>query len=65
MGMNCAHCVTAVTSEPGSLGGVSSMTVDLEPDGVSRVTVASDEPLPVHAVSGALDAAGGYLISEG
>jgi copper chaperone CopZ len=62
--MNCEHCVTAVTSELGSLRGVSNVTVTLEPAGISRVTVASDEPLPMHAVSGALDAAGGYLISE-
>ncbi len=61
-GMNCEHCVNAVASELGSLGGVSGVTVDLEPGGVSRVTVASDGPLPAHMVSGALDAAGGYLI---
>jgi copper chaperone len=64
-GMSCEHCVTAVTSELGSIGGVSGVTVILEPGGISRVTVASDAPLPMHAVSGALDAAGGYQISEG
>ena len=63
-GMSCEHCVTAVTSELGSLGGVSGATVHLEPDGIFRMTVASDGALPVHAVSGALGAAGGYLISR-
>jgi copper chaperone CopZ len=62
-GMTCGHCVQAVTSELTGLGGVSGVTVDLVPDGVSRVTVASDGPLPEHAVSEALDEAGGYLIT--
>jgi copper chaperone len=59
-GMTCEHCVNAVTSELGSLGGVCAVTVDLVPGGVSSVTVASDRPLPADAISGALDEAGGY-----
>ena len=39
------------------------MTVDLVPGGGSRVTVASDGPLPEDAVSAALDEAGGYQIT--
>jgi copper chaperone len=62
-GMTCHHCVQAVTSELSRLGGVSAVTVDLVPDGVSRVTVTSDGPLPETTVSGALDEAGGYLIA--
>jgi copper chaperone CopZ len=61
-GMTCEHCVNAVTSELGALDGVSEVTVDLIPDGISLVTVASDALLPGHAVAGALDEAGGYLI---
>ena len=61
-GMTCEHCVNAVTSELGGLDGVSEVGVDLVPDGVSLVTVTSDAPLPEHAVAGALDEAGGYLI---
>ena len=64
-GMTCGHCVQAVTSELTSLAGVSGVTVDLVPDGVSRVTVTSDRPLPDHVVSEALDEAGGYLLSAG
>jgi copper chaperone CopZ len=64
-GMTCEHCVQAVTSELTSLAGVSGVTVDLVPDGVSRVTVTSDGSLPGHVVSKALDEAGGYLISAG
>jgi len=59
-GMSCEHCVNAVTSELSGLAGVSAVTVDLVPDGSSRVTVASAGPLPADAVAAALDEAGGY-----
>jgi copper chaperone len=62
-GMTCEHCVNAVTSELGSLDGVSAVTVDLVPDGTSLVTVASDRPLPEEAVVAALDEAGDYQIA--
>jgi copper chaperone len=61
-GMSCEHCVNAVTSELGGLAGVSAVTVDLVPDGSSRVTVASAGPLSADAVAAALDEAGGYQI---
>ena len=61
-GMSCGHCVNAVTSELSGLDGVSAVTVDLVPDGLSLVTVASAQPLADDAVSAALDEAGGYRI---
>ena len=61
-GMTCEHCVNAVTSELRSLDGVSAVTVDLVPDGVSQVTVTSGSPLPDTAVTEALEKAGGYLL---
>jgi copper chaperone len=64
-GMSCEHCVTAVTSELGSLRGVSAVTVDLVPGGSSRVTVTSESQLPDDAVTAALDEAGGYQITPG
>ena len=64
-GMTCDHCVSAVTRELGALDGVSGVGVDLVPEGVSLVTVTSAAPLPEHAVAGALDEAGGYLIEAG
>jgi copper chaperone len=64
-GMSCEHCVNAVSSELGALGGVSAVTVDLVPDGVSLVTVSSTAPLAGEAVSGALDEAGGYQVVPG
>ena len=62
-GMTCGHCVNAVTSELTGLSGVSGVTVDLVPDGVSQVTVTSQGPLPAGAVTEALDEAGGYLLT--
>lgn len=64
-GMSCEHCVNAVSSELGSLGGVSAVTVDLVPDGVSLVTVTSAAPLADDAVSAALDEAGDYRVTAG
>ena len=43
-GMSCEHCVNAVTSELRRLDGVSAVTVELVPDGVSLVTVTSAQP---------------------
>jgi copper chaperone CopZ len=62
-GMSCEHCVNAVTSELGALGGVSQVTVDLVPDGVSLVTVTSTRPLAGATVRAALDEAGSYEVS--
>jgi copper chaperone len=61
-GMSCEHCVKAVTSELGSISGVSAVTVDLVPGGGSRVTVTSETRLPDDAITAALDEAGGYRI---
>lgn len=62
-GMSCEHCAQAVTTELAGLDGVSTVSVELTPGGVSRVTVTSDAPLPADAVNGALDEAGGYRIA--
>ena len=61
-GMTCEHCVNAVTSELGGLDGVTRVTVDLVPDGISQVTETSAARLAEPAVAEALDEAGGYLI---
>jgi copper chaperone len=63
-GMSCEHCVNAVSSELGNLGGVSAVTVDLVPDGVSLVTITSAEPLASSALSAALVEAGDYQITR-
>ena len=63
-GMTCEHCVHAVTEELTRLGGVTGVTVELNPGGQSAVTVTSDTPLPADAVSAALDEAGDYQLAE-
>jgi copper chaperone len=62
-GMTCSHCVAAVTEEVSRLDGVSSVDVDLNTGGDSRVTVTSTAPLPVDAVREAVDEAGYTLVS--
>ena len=62
-GMTCEHCVNAVTTEVGALDGVSSVQVQLVPEGVSTVTVTSAVPLPDPELSAALDEAGGYQLA--
>jgi copper chaperone len=63
IGMSCEHCVNAVASELGSVDGVSAVTVDLVPSGVSLVTVTSAAPLAGDTIRAALDEAGGYDVS--
>lgn len=62
-GMSCEHCVNAVSSELRRLDGVSSVTVDLVPDGASLVTVTSSGALTEDAVGAAFDEAGDYGVS--
>lgn len=59
--MSCGHCVQAVTTELARLGG--EVTIDLVPDGTSRVTVTRHTPLPDDAVRHALSEAGGYQLA--
>ncbi|GLY96227.1 cation transporter [Actinoplanes sp. NBRC 103695] len=54
-GMTCSHCVSAVSSELGSLDGVDDVQVDL---GAGAVTVTSEAPLDDAAVRAAVDEAG-------
>lgn len=62
-GMTCAHCAHAVSSELESVPGVSAVSVDLVPGGVSAVTVTSNAPLTAEAVLAALDEAGDYRLA--
>ena len=57
-GMTCGHCVEAVTQEISALPGVQQVDVDLAS---GAVTVISDQPLPITAVSEAVDEAGYVL----
>lgn len=61
-GMTCGHCAHAVTEELGALDGVTSVAVELVPDGVSTVTVEADGPLDEQQVRAALSEAGDYQL---
>ena len=60
VGMTCAHCVNAVTSEVGALPGVTDVAVDLD---AGLVTVESETPLDTESVAAAVDEAG-YELSR-
>ncbi len=55
VGMTCAHCVSAVTEEVGSVPGVTGVAVDLDS---GALTVSSDGPVDDSAVAAAVDEAG-------
>ena len=61
-GMNCQHCVDAVTAEVGRLDGVEQVHVDL---GAGSVTVTSAAPLVLDEVRAAIDEAGFDLVDVG
>jgi copper chaperone len=54
-GMTCGHCKQAVTTEVGTIAGVSSIDVDLD---TKKVTVTSSEPLAWSDLVSAIDEAG-------
>jgi copper chaperone len=63
-GMHCEHCVNAVTSELNNLDGVSGVSIDLVPNGVSLLTITSENAVADDAVGAALDEAGGYQVTQ-
>jgi copper chaperone len=61
-GMTCGHCVASVTEEISEIAGVSKVTIELVPEGVSDVSVDSADVLDVEAVRAAVDEAGYELV---
>ena len=61
-GMTCGHCVGAVTGELETLDGVTSVTINLVPQGNSTVTVTSSVQLARDVVHEAIERAGYELI---
>jgi copper chaperone len=61
-GMTCGHCVASVTEEISEIAGVSKVTIELVPEGVSDVSVDSADVLDVEAVRAAIDEAGYELV---
>ena len=62
-GMTCEHCSRAVGAELSALDGVTGVTVDLVPGGVSAVTVQSTAVPGDEAVAAALEEAGDYRLA--
>ena len=62
-GMTCGHCAGPVSAELAALDGVTDVQVDVVAGGTSTVTVTSDRPLDVNAVTAALRAAGDYELA--
>jgi copper chaperone CopZ len=61
-GMTCGHCVNAVTKEISALPGVNEVSVALEPEGQSRVTVSADLDIPTPDLEAAIAEAGYSLV---
>ena len=59
-GMTCGHCVGSITGEITKLPGVRDVQVDLS---TGVVTVESDAPLDMSAVTAAVDEAGFELVA--
>lgn len=53
--MSCQHCVNAITSEVQGVHGVQNVKIDLN---TKRVSVQTDERVPVEAVVAAIKEAG-------
>ena len=54
-GMTCGHCVAAVSTEVGQIDGVTSVEVELVPEGTSLVKVSGSVPADGDAVGAAVD----------
>jgi copper chaperone len=59
-GMSCGHCAASVTEEVSGIAGVSAVNVDVAG---GKVTVTSEAPLEVEAVTAAVTEAGYQLVS--
>ncbi|MCV7228476.1 heavy-metal-associated domain-containing protein [Mycolicibacterium komossense] len=61
-GLRCEGCVDTVTDALSSLPTVSSVGVDLDPDGTSTVTVEAEPPVSRDAVQSLLGSKGNFAI---
>ncbi len=60
-GMTCGHCVSSVSEELEALNGVEEVSVDLNPGGLSTVTITSTSELAPSEIGEAV-AEAGYLV---
>jgi copper chaperone len=61
-GMTCNHCVSSVSKELLALPGVRGVEVDLDPQGVSTVTMSVDAKIPEADISEAISEAGYQMV---
>jgi copper chaperone CopZ len=61
-GLDCEHCVRAITEELNKLPAVSAVAIQLDPSSDSTVTIMSSAPLAVDDLAAALNAAGEYAL---
>jgi len=57
-GMTCQHCVKVVTSEIEGIEGVTGVSIALEPEGTSQVTVEAESNVSADALKDAIAEAG-------
>lgn len=58
VGMTCSHCEHAVTAELMEVDGVSSVSIELNPGAVSRVTVEAADGITNEQLAAAISEAG-------
>ena len=61
-GMTCQHCVSAVTTGIKSISGVTEVTISLDPEGISRVSVEADADLSPEQLKAAVEEAGYHMV---
>ena len=63
-GLSCQGCVKHVVAAIGALGGVESVSVDLEPQGISTVRVETAQPLTDAQIQAALAEQGNFMLAR-
>lgn len=63
-GMTCSHCVASITEEITAIDGVTSVSVDLNKSGASRVTIHSAAQIDAVRVRAAVEEAGYALTGD-
>lgn len=61
-GMTCGHCVSHVTEELESLDAVQTVSVLLEKEGTSTVTITANSEITEEKIREAIDEAGNYEV---
>ena len=61
-GMTCQHCVKSVTSEVQGIPGVTEVSIALELEGTSHVTVTADAEVSPEALQAAIKEAGYTMV---